>query len=59
MRKYKKKPDKLLQIRLSKSEYDNVTDFMKRFNVTYREFMLSVANELEGKRIIKDGYFKD
>lgn len=63
MKKYRKKEKrgkaktKLLQIRLSNKEYENVTEFVKKFDVTYRDFILAVMNQLEYKNVLRDGYF--
>lgn len=57
MKQYKKYPGKLLQIRLSEKEYDQVISFIKTFGVTRREFILAVLNELKHNKVIKNGYF--
>lgn len=57
MKKYKKKPSKLLQIRLAEEEYIKVIGFIKKFNITHREWLLTVLNELESMTIIKDNMF--
>lgn len=62
MKKYKKKENqkskgKLLQIRLSNKEHEIVTEFIKKFDVTYRDFVLAVMNQLAYKNVLRDGYF--
>lgn len=54
MKKYKKNPTKLLQIRLSESEHEEITEHLKRFGVTHREWILAVVNELAEKTLVKD-----
>lgn len=57
MKKYKKNPSKIFQIRLSNEEYDQVKDFINRFGVTHREWILTVCNELSNATLIKDNQF--
>ena len=57
IKQYKRKPTKLLQIRMSEEEYKEITDFIKKFGVTQRMFILAAKNELEGYNIIKNGVF--
>lgn len=46
-----------MQIRLSKQEYEELRDFIKRFDVTKREWLMTVVKELEHYNIIRDGQF--
>jgi len=57
MKKYRKLPTKLLQVRLSKKEYDVVTEFIKRFGITKREWLTTAINQLQFYYIIRDGKF--
>lgn len=40
MKKYKKSPTKLLQIRLSDQEYKEIRDEIKKSGLTYRAYLL-------------------
>lgn len=57
MKKYKKNPTKVLQIRLSEKEFDKITTFIDKFGVTRREFILTVLNELKHNNVIMHGNF--
>lgn len=57
MKKYKKSPTKLLQIRLSEKEQKEVLEFMNKFGVSHREFILSVVNELREDKVIRENRF--
>lgn len=57
MKNYKKKPSKLLQIRLSEKEHEDVVEFIKKFNITQREWITTVCNHLAEKTVIRDNYF--
>jgi hypothetical protein len=57
VKKYKKSWGKLLQIRLSGNEHEKIINFIKKFGVTRREFILAVINELKHKNLIKNGKF--
>jgi len=43
MKKYKKKPTKLLQFRLSEEEYKEVLDKIQKSNLTHRSWLLEVS----------------
>jgi len=57
MKKYKKNPTKILQIRLSNKEYEEVKRFINKFGVTHREWLLTVCNQLSDETLIKDNLF--
>lgn len=57
MKKYKKKPDKLFQVRLALKEHKEVTEFINKFGVTHREFMLAVVNELREATVVRENKF--
>ncbi len=57
MKKYKKKPTKLFQVRMSEKEHKDLIDFINSFGITHREFLLSVQNELCKKKEIRSGKF--
>jgi hypothetical protein len=57
MKKYGKKWGKVYQVRLSEEEHAEMIDFIKRFNVTNREFILAVKNYLKDAYYLKNGWF--
>jgi len=63
MKKYKKKEKKgkaktkLLQIRLSDKEFSDVVEFIQKFGVTHREWILSVRNYLREHNLLINGNF--
>jgi hypothetical protein len=57
MKKYKKKPSKLLQIRLSENEFGEIVEFIKKFDVTHREWILAVKNELADSKVLRENKF--
>ena len=57
MKKYKKSGSKLLQIRLTEAEAKDVNEFINKFKVTKREFILAVINELREDKIIRENRF--
>ena len=57
MKRYKKHPTKLLQIRLAQKEYDELLEFIKRFGVTKREWVMAVTNELRDAQVLRDNQF--
>lgn len=63
MKKYKKKEKgkkaktKLLQIRLPEEEHKEVIEFVERFGVTQREWILAVVNSLRENKVIRENYF--
>lgn len=57
MKKYRKKPTKLLQIRLSEKEYKNIIEFIHKFGVTQREWLSAVMKEVGSANLIIDGRF--
>lgn len=57
MKKYKKKPSKLLQIRLSEKEHEDVIACISKYGVTHREWIMTVINSLGNTSMIKDGSF--
>lgn len=56
-KRYKKDWGKLFQVRMSKEEYDELLEFIKKFKVTRREFLTTVVNELSECQIIRKGQF--
>jgi len=57
-KKYSKKNwGSLLQIRMSLAEKRSMAKFIRKFNVTQREFLLAVKNELRDRDEIKNGRF--
>lgn len=58
MKRYRKKTTKLLQIRFSKDEYEEVNNFIKKFRVTKREFIITACNQLEEYNTIRKGKFR-
>jgi hypothetical protein len=66
MKKYKKKEKgkkaktKLLQIRLSENEHKKVIEFIEKFGVTQREWLLAVLDDLrEANLLIKGQFYTD
>lgn len=57
MKQNKKYPTKLLQIRLSEKELVEINDFVKKFGVTKRAFILAVMNELKIMNVIRNNQF--
>jgi len=57
--KYKKNPTKLFQVRLSEKEYKRIIKFIKGLNVTRREWIIAVLNELEQYNLIRGEEFWD
>lgn len=57
MKRYRKTPTKLLQIRFSEREYEEVLEFIKRFGVTKREWVMTVIQELNMAHVIRGGQF--
>jgi len=57
MKKYKKKPSKLLQIRLSEKEYDKTIEFINKFGVTHREWLSAVLDDLKEANLLIGGQF--
>jgi hypothetical protein len=53
MKKYKRSPTKLFQVRVSKKEYDKLLDIINGQDITRREFLIkSMKNyERQSKRV--------
>ena len=49
MKKYKKKPDSLFQVRMATKEYKALKETINKFGVTHRDFLLAVVNEVKDK----------
>lgn len=48
MKKYKKNPTKLLQIRLSEKEHKEVVEVIKKSELTHRAFLLELLKKQNG-----------
>lgn len=60
MKKYRKKENtksKLLQIRLSEKEHKQISEFINRFGVTQREWLLAVYEDLREANLLINGEF--
>lgn len=60
MKKYKKtksKKGKLLQVRLSDKEYEQVKEFINKFETTHREWLLATVNHLREATLLVNGLF--
>lgn len=57
MKQYKKYPGRLLQVRLSEEEYDEIIESIKKFKKTRRDFIIATIKEVKKYNIIRDGEF--
>lgn len=57
MKNYKKHTTKLLQVRLTVEEYDDVLEFIHKFGATRREVILALLKINKGMNILREGKF--
>lgn len=57
MKKYKKKPSKLLQIRLSEKEYKKTIEFIQKFRTTHREWLMAMIDRVKDSNLLINGEF--